>query len=138
MKLFGVLSAGVCNILLLPLLYFLSPNIENFSFVENIPVTGYVFFVALCCWYVLTFRKVNIYVNHSLFLIFVTVCFFYLHSVLVLSIKIDDYESFSEWNAARGISGIFFIPFVFIISIIKGFGYDYLINKKHEDDKIPK
>jgi hypothetical protein len=35
-------------------------------------------------------------------------------------------------------SGILFIPLVFIISIGKGIGYDYLINKKHEDDKIPK
>ena len=130
MKLFGVLSAIFCNFLLLFLFRSFSIQVEDFSFVENISISQYVFFVALFCWYLLTFKKVNIYINHSLFLIFIIVCFVYLHSALVLSIKIEDYESFSDWNAARGLSAIYLIPLVFILSIIKCFGYDFLMNKR--------
>ncbi|AFM02902.1 hypothetical protein Fleli_0426 [Bernardetia litoralis DSM 6794] len=136
MKLFGILSAIFCNFLLLFLFRYFSIDIENLSFVENISINQYVFFVALFSWYFLTFKKVNIYINHSLFCIFITICFIYLHSALVLAIKIEDYESFSEWNAARGLFAIYLIPLVFIISIIKGFGYDYLRNKEQENDRV--
>lgn len=130
MKLFGVVSAIFCNCLLLSLFRILSIQVENFTFVEHISISQYVFFVALFCWYLLAFKKVNIYINHILFLIFITVCFIYLHSALVLSIKIEDYESIFEWNAARGLSTIFSIPLVFIICLSKGWYYDYLIQKQ--------
>jgi len=76
------------------------------------------------------------YINHSLFVIFIIICFIYLHSALIFSIKMEDYESFSEWNAATGLSAIFFIPFIFIVCIAKGLGYDYLINKRRENDRV--
>ncbi len=130
MKLFGLFSAVFCNVLLLVLFYCFSPNLDNFSCIENISLTGYIFSVALFCCYLLTFKKVPIYVNHSLFVIFMIISFIYLHTVLYCSIKMEDYESYSEWNASQGLSAIFFIPFVFVISIVQGLCYDYLLAKQ--------
>ena len=136
MKLFGLFSAVFCNILLISLLNYFSPDVDDFSFLEDIYVSVYISFVALFYWYLLTFKKINIYINNILFLLFIVTSFIYIHTILYLSIKIEDYESMSEWNAARGLSAIFFVPFVFIISLVKGLGYDFLMNKRLKNDRI--
>jgi hypothetical protein len=127
-KWLGWISGVICCVLLTTITFLFQVNLLVFITLGKLPV--YYWVLGLLVFYVWVYFKKNGGRKpfNTVYLFVVVFSFVYLNSMLHWSIECcpENYESMSEWSAAKSLAWIIHLPFSFFIVIIQGIVFDLI------------
>jgi hypothetical protein len=127
-RFFGIIS-GLLIVFILTILSFVFRfNVLYINVLGQIPLFhGLIPIISLLILAILNKRTKRTTLNW-IYLGVVTFTFIYLNSMFQWSVDCcpNEYDSLSNWNAAKGLSWIIYLPLTFILTLIQGLIFDLL------------
>lgn len=130
-KWFGILSGMVIAVVLILITSIFKINLIAHNSIGRIPI--YLWLILLMGFLIFTYVRKGIDrkgINWA-YLAVAVITFIYLNSMFQWWVDCcpEAYESMTDWNAAKGLACIVYVPFVFFIMIIQGAIFDALREK---------